>query len=139
MTDTLSPQQRSKRMALVKNANTRPELKVRSLLQRLKCRYRQHVASLPGCPDILFASKRKIIFVHGCFWHRHMCRMGNRMPKSNLKFWQAKLNANRRRDIRNRRQIRHLGFRALVLWECQILKWEDKRLLLKIRHFLADP
>jgi DNA mismatch endonuclease, patch repair protein len=120
--DTLTPQQRSERMRLVRGSDTKPEMAVRRLIHGMGYRYRLHVGKLPGKPDLVFPSRGKIIFVHGCFWHRHpssACRLA-RLPKSRLDFWQPKLEQNRRRDLQARRQLKRSGWRILVIWECQI-------------------
>lgn len=118
--DTLSPRDRSERMARVRGRNTGPERTVRSVLFSLGYRFRLHVAGLPGRPDIVLRSRRCVIFVHGCFWHRHACRNGHRMPKSRVAFWRAKLEGNAERDKRTRARLRRLGWRVLVVWECQL-------------------
>jgi len=117
MTDTLTPAQRSERMSRVRGKDTKPELIVRRVVRALGYRYRLHAKNLPGKPDIVFPLRRRVIFVHGCFWHRHVnC---GRIPKSRLDFWAPKLESNKLRDARNRRQLRKLGWRSLVVWECQ--------------------
>jgi DNA mismatch endonuclease (patch repair protein) len=131
--DTLTPTQRSERMSLVKSKDTLPELAVRRLVHRLGYRYRKHGRSLPGKPDLVFAGKRKIIFVHGCFWHRHKCALG-RIPKSRLDFWEPKLEGNRKRDARNTRQLKSDGWRLLVIWECETRDLEDVGA--RVREFL---
>lgn len=124
-------------MALVKSKNTEPELTVRRLLHRLGYRYRLHVRSLPGCPDIVFPSRRSVILVHGCFWHRHNCEMGNRMPKSRLSFWIPKLQGNKERDRRKRRALRRAGWSVLVIWECQLR--DLARVVNRCVRFLGPP
>ncbi len=97
--DTLTPEQRSERMSRVRNKDTKPEMRVRRLVHALGYRYRLHDSRLPGRPDLVFKSRHKVIFVHGCFWHRHdRCELC-RMPKSRLQFWKPKLKANRERDL----------------------------------------
>ena len=114
--DTLTRAQRSERMARIRSRNTGPELAVRRLVYSLGFRYRLHGTGLPGKPDLVFASRRKVIFVHGCFWHQHPgC---GRQPKSRLEFWTEKLFQNRERDLRNQRKLRSLGWRILIVWEC---------------------
>ena len=103
--DTLTPSERSKRMGLIRGADTRPELRVRSIVHRCGYRYRLHVPALPGKPDLVFPRLRKVIFVHGCFWHRHPDCSLARLPKSRLHFWLPKLTHNRQRDIRNIRRL----------------------------------
>lgn len=116
--DSLSRSARSERMSRVRNKDTKPEWTVRRLLYGLGFRYRLHRASLPGRPDIVFPGRRKAIFVHGCFWHRHpgCCRT----PKSRLDFWLPKLSENRQRDLRNQRRLKNIGWDFLVVWECEL-------------------
>lgn len=117
--DTLSPRQRSRQMARVRSRDTGPEMVVRRLLHRAGFRYRLHAAELPGAPDVVFPARRKVIFVHGCFWHRHAGCPRNRTPKSHRAFWVRKLTGNRRRDQRNLRRLRRLGWSVAVVWECE--------------------
>lgn len=118
--DTLSRAERSERMGRVRSKNTKPELVVRRLVHSLGYRYRLHRTDLPGCPDLVFVSRKKVIFIHGCFWHRHDGCPNTRLPKSRLDFWQPKLEANRLRDARNLRCLRSRGWRIMVIWECQV-------------------
>jgi DNA mismatch endonuclease (patch repair protein) len=132
--DTLTAAARSERMSRVRNKDTTPERVVRQLLSALGFRYRLQGALLPGRPDIVFSRKKKAIFVHGCFWHRHPgC---GRMPKSRLEFWQPKLKANRERDLRNQRALRRNGWKALVIWECEL--GDLDRLCLRLIDFLDE-
>ena len=118
--DTVSPQRRSEIMAKVRSKDSGPELLVRKTAFALGYRYRLHRRDLPGCPDLVFPARRKVIFVHGCFWHRHArCKLA-RMPKSRLEFWTAKLESNRKRDLRSQRALRLAGWQVLILWECQL-------------------
>lgn len=135
--DTLTPAERSERMSRVRSKDTKPEMLVRGLVHRMGYRYRLHDRSLPGNPDLVFPSKGKIIFVHGCFWHRHgkSCEF-TRWPKSKLDFWKPKLERNRRRDERVRRQLRKLGWTVLVVWECQ--SKNSQKLAKRVRVFLED-
>lgn len=120
--DTFSAADRSLRMALVKGKDTRPEMVVRRLIHGLGFRYRLHEKSLPGKPDLVFRKRRKVVFVHGCFWHRHEnCRLA-RLPKSRVDFWMPKLNRNRERDAENVARLSELGWEALVIWECEITR-----------------
>lgn len=132
--DTLTPNERSARMSLVRSKDTKPELLVRKLVHGMGFRYRLHDVSLPGTPDLVFADRKKIIFVHGCFWHRHGTCKNTRWPKSKLDFWKPKLEKNHSRDQANRKTLKKLGWRVLVLWECQIENAE--RLSHRIRQFL---
>lgn len=117
--DTISAEQRSRVMALIRGKNTKPEMAVRKVLHAMGYRYRLHDRSLPGCPDLVFRSRRKIIMVNGCFWHRHKCPYF-RMPKSRVEFWAAKLERNSRRDAKNRRALVKAGWSVLVVWECEL-------------------
>lgn len=132
--DTLSPRQRSERMSLVRGRDTQPELKVRKALHARGYRYRLHSKRLPGRPDIVFVSKRKVVFVHGCFWHRHeKCRLA-RMPKSREEFWRTKLEANRRRDSIKNMQLSELGWDVMVVWECELRDMDE--VIAKLEDFL---
>ena len=106
-------------MASVRSQDTGPEMILRRALHRLGYRFRVNVRTLPGCPDVVFPSRHKIVFVHGCFWHAHGCRWG-KAPKSRQTFWDDKRAANRRRDRRVRRQLRRLGWQTLTVWQCQL-------------------
>jgi DNA mismatch endonuclease (patch repair protein) len=133
--DTLTATERSERMARVRYKDTKPELTVRRMVHALGFRYRLHDGTLPGKPDLVFAGRRKVIFVHGCFWHRHGARCPlTRLPKSKLAFWQPKLEENRKRDKRNAHSLRALGWDMLVVWECQLRNLEPIKT--KITRFL---
>jgi len=117
--DVLNKEQRSELMGRVRGKNTQPELLVRRLVHSLGYRYRLHRSDLPGRPDLVFARKRLVIFVHGCFWHRHArCRKAT-TPASNREYWQSKFRQNRTRDKRNQRDLEKLGWRVVVVWECE--------------------
>lgn len=113
-----APIGRSENMRRIKSANTAPELAVRKLLTELGYRYRLHVEKLPGKPDIVFSGRRKVIFVHGCFWHVHTCKTAHK-PQSNQSYWNPKLTRNVERDARNRDALLSSGWKSLVIWECQ--------------------
>jgi len=132
--DTLTPKERSTRMGLIKNKNTVPELKIRRLVFRLGYRYRLHDNALPGKPDLVFKARRKVIFIHGCFWHRHKCSMG-RLPKSKTDFWLPKLEQNRLRDLDNLKRLEELGWSTLTIWECQL---NEDNLEERIKKFLDE-
>lgn len=132
--DTLDPQQRSARMALIRSKNTKPELVVRRLVHALGYRYRLHRCDLPGTPDLVFAARSKVIFVHGCFWHRHVGCALARLPKSRGDFWVPKLEGNAERDKRNMRALRRLGWGVMTIWECQLR--DTPQLESRIRRFL---
>lgn len=133
MTDVLTRAQRSRCMSLIRGKDTKPERIIRSMVSALGYRYRLHVKKLPGTPDLVFVSLRKVIFVHGCFWHRHSCRRAA-LPATRREWWAAKLAGNRRRDDRNVRKLRSLGWRVLVVWECQLRDCE--RLSERLIRFL---
>lgn len=110
---------RSENMRRIRSKDTAPEMAVRRLIHGLGFRYRLHVKDMPGKPDLVFPSRRKIIFVHGCFWHQHRsCREG-RLPKSNRSYWTPKLQRNVKRDRQALRQLHSAGWDTLVIWECQ--------------------
>ena len=117
--DTVTPEKRRLIMAKVRSKDTTPELVVRKLSHSLGYRFRLYRRDLPGNPDLVFLGLKKIIFVHGCFWHQHRCRRGNRIPASHREYWTNKLEANVVRDKRNLRKLRRLGWKVLVVWECQ--------------------
>lgn len=120
MVDFLSPADRSKRMSRIRGKDTKPELVVRRLLHAAGYRYRLHVGKLSGRPDIVLPRHRAVVFVHGCFWHRHAGCAVATTPKSNRQFWLAKFAANLGRDRRNTAKLRKLGWRVFVVWECQV-------------------
>lgn len=120
MVDSLSPKERSEIMARVRSKDTRPEMRVRKLAFALGYRYRLHDRKLAGCPDLVFGPQRKVIFVHGCFWHRHARCALARLPKSRLDFWVPKLEGNKLRDQRNKRALARRGWKVLTIWECQL-------------------
>lgn len=120
MVDFLTPAQRSRRMSLIRQRDTAPELVFRRAMHSLGFRFRLHVSSLPGKPDLVFPKYKTVVFVHGCFWHRHVhCKIAT-VPKSNTEFWTQKFNANVLRDARNTATLLALGWRVLVVWECQL-------------------
>src|SRR5260221_9305804 len=107
-------------MRAVKGKNTAPELAVRHLVHGLGYRFRLHRADLRGKPDLVFSGRRKVVFVHGCFWHGHLCTRGNRIPKANTDYWRAKIKRNRARDATNAIKLKAGGWRVLVIWECEL-------------------
>ena len=140
MSDTLSPEQRSERMSRVKSKDTKPEFRVRRIAYAMGFRYRLNRKDLPGKPDLVFVKLNKVIFVHGCFWHRHRsCRLA-RLPKSRLDFWLPKLEENRKRDLRTKKKLSNLGWKSLVIWECELgnrTKIERRiKKFLELRHAL---
>ncbi len=118
MTDVHTTEQRSRNMAAIKCKDTSPELIVRSLLHRMGFRYRLHRKDLPGRPDIVLTSRKKIIEVRGCFWHMHKCRYGKVTPATNAAFWATKRLSNVKRDKRNQKNLEAHGWEVLVVWEC---------------------
>ena len=135
MADTVSKSERSRIMAAVKSKDTTPELLVRKLVHGLGYRYRLHVQSLPGTPDLVFPGSRKIINVNGCFWHMHGCARC-RVPSSRRAYWIAKMRRNAARDKRTQRELRQSGWQVMVIWECQISAARLDRLRAKIAAFL---
>ena len=119
MSDVFSPEKRSLVMRSVRSRDTAPELKLRKLLTRMGLRYRLHRADLPGRPDVVLASRRAAVFVHGCFWHGHDCARGARAPKANADYWQGKIARNRARDAASLQALTLQGWRPLVVWECE--------------------
>jgi DNA mismatch endonuclease (patch repair protein) len=120
MTDIVDQATRSRMMSRIRNRDTAPEMAVRRELYRLGIRYRLHNSQLPGRPDIVIGQQRTVIFVHGCYWHRHPgCRLAY-TPKSNVEFWLTKLEGNARRDTENQARLAELGWRVIVIWECEI-------------------
>ncbi|MGU1284777.1 very short patch repair endonuclease [Pseudomonas aeruginosa] len=120
MTDFLSPAERSDRMSRIRGKDTQPELALRKILHKLGLRYRLHGAALPGKPDLVFPRYRTVVFVHGCFWHRHAgCNIAS-TPKSNTPFWLEKFEKNIARDARVAAQLEAEGWRVLVVWECEL-------------------
>ena len=138
MADIVTAKRRSEIMANIRSKGTKPELSVRRMLHAMGYRYRLHPPHLPGKPDIVFPGRRKIIQVHGCFWHQHSdpnCGIVRR-PKSNRKYWLPKLERNVVRDAEHYEQLRALGWEVLVVWECEVRA--DSDLLERVTAFLED-
>ncbi|MCO5081390.1 MAG: very short patch repair endonuclease [Rhizobiaceae bacterium] len=134
--DIYNPIERSRLMSAVKSANTAPEMAVRRLLHAMAYRYRLHQADLPGRPDIVFRRQRKVIFVHGCFWHGHDCGKG-RLPITRTEFWKAKILRNVERDREQTLQLKANGWSVLKIWECETKKRDTETLKEKLRAFLS--
>ncbi|MER8832872.1 very short patch repair endonuclease [Mesorhizobium sp. M0909] len=135
--DTLTPKERSARMALIRSKDTHPEFVVRRLLHAAGYRFRLHVPGLPGKPDIVFSHRRKVVFVHGCFWHNHEdCPVGH-VPKSRGEFWRAKFERTKERDRKNALALEALGWAVAVAWECETR--DPLRLLETLAAFLGPP
>ncbi|MBI1906376.1 MAG: DNA mismatch endonuclease Vsr [Rhodocyclales bacterium] len=124
-------------MSRVRGKGSVAEMRLRRLIHGMGYRYRLHVGTLPGRPDMVFPSRRAVIFMHGCFWHRHRdCRLA-RLPKSRVAFWRAKLEGNRRRDEDVAGRLKALGWRVLVVWECQMRGGDLNEVSIRVRRFLA--
>jgi DNA mismatch endonuclease, patch repair protein len=123
----------SAHMRRIKKKDTKPEIAVRRLLHGLGYRFRLHRNDLPGTPDIVFPARKKVILVHGCFWHQHACSLGRKQPKTNQLYWGPKLARNVERDREARKALRAMGWQALVVWECQVRK---NRVSERITRFL---
>ena len=139
MVDKISPSKRSLNMSAIKSTGMKPEMLVRSMVHRMGYRFRLHSKDLPGKPDLVFRSRKKAIFVHGCFWHQHRkveCLDG-RQPKSNTNYWAKKLARNVERDASNTMELLALGWKVLVLWECEVLG-ANIALERRIRQFLEN-
>lgn len=133
--DKVSPQQRSINMSKVKSKNTKPEKIVRSLLHSLGYRFRLHRKTLPGTPDIVLPKYKAVIFVNGCFWHGHDGCKRATIPDTNKEFWERKISANKARDQKNIFDLEKLGYRCLVIWQCEL---KDKNLLIqRLLNFLT--
>jgi DNA mismatch endonuclease (patch repair protein) len=132
--DVFDKKKRKNIMSKVKGKNTTPELVVRRLLHGLGYRYRLHGKDLPGNPDLVFPGKKKVIFVHGCFWHQHNCKKAKR-PTTNCEFWNAKLDKTIRRDNQNILKLKDAGWKVHVIWECQI---NDKDFKDSLINFLEN-
>jgi len=135
MADVLTPEQRSRNMSSIRGKDTRPEKIVRSLLHRLGYRFRLHRRDLPGKPDLVFPSRRKVVFVHGCFWHMHNCRWGKVTPATNAEFWQTKRKGNCDRDRKVMKLLSAAGWKAFAVWECQTRNPDELRT--RLVNFLA--
>jgi DNA mismatch endonuclease (patch repair protein) len=118
--DHLSPEERSELMSRINSTETEPEQVTRSLLHKAGYRFRKNVSDLPGTPDAVLPKYDTVIFVHGCYWHRHDCRKGRSMPSTNKKFWKEKFERNVERDKENRKELEELGWQVLTIWECEL-------------------
>ncbi len=136
MSDVLTPEQRKYNMSRIRYKNTRPEMIVRSEVHRMGFRYKLHNSALPGKPDLVLTRHKKIIFVHGCFWHMHTCKYGIVKPRTNAEFWEKKRLGNVKRDRKNIRELKKSGWQVLIIWEC----WTKNIPLLKrkLSSFLID-
>jgi DNA mismatch endonuclease (patch repair protein) len=132
--DVLTKKQRSYCMSRIRKTDTTPELTVRRIVHGLGYRFRLYRRDLPGCPDIVLPRHKKVIFVHGCWWHRHNCLLGRRSPKSRRKYWLPKLQGNKERHKKIQRILQKQGWKVLTIWECQTRKPE--KLIGRIADFL---
>ena len=142
MPDTISREQRSENMRRIRGENMKPEMLVRKLSHQMGYRHRLHGKNLPGKPDLVYPGRRKAIFVHGCFWHQHGdpdCKIARR-PKSNLDYWNPKLDRNMQRDARNQEILEEMGWKYMIVWECETKQTQrtgSGALESKIRTFLG--
>ena len=118
--DNLTPERRSANVSKIRAKNTSPEMAVRRLVHGMGFRYRLHVAALPGKPDLVFPRLRKIIQVHGCFWHRHRGCIDSHIPKTRVEYWKPKLARNQKRDRANEKALRRQGWEVLIIWQCEV-------------------
>jgi DNA mismatch endonuclease (patch repair protein) len=132
--DHLSLDRRSENMRAIKGRDTRPEIAVRKLLFSMGYRYRLHAARMPGKPDLVFPARKKVIFVHGCFWHGHDCRRGN-WPRSNQEYWIPKISRNIARDRKNESALAEMGWTVSIVWECELR--DQAGLAARLREYLG--
>ena len=137
MSKIISQEQRSKIMASIHRENTRPELLIRKLAHKMGYRFRLHKKNLPGSPDIVFPGLKKIILVHGCFWHRHECPSGRKIPSKNTTYWQRKFANNVARDQRILKELHNHGWKVFIIWECEILASSHELISKLIEEFLG--
>ena len=135
MVDIHTKAQRSFNMSRIRGKDTKPELAVRSFVHRLGYRFRLHRKDLPGKPDLVLSRHKKVILVHGCYWHMHNCKYGRVVPKTNAKFWREKREGNKQRDKKNIAALKKQGWRILVIWECQLK--DPEKLRQRIKGFLS--
>ena len=134
--DRLTAAARSENMRRIKSKDSTPEITVRRLVHGLGYRYRLHDHQLPGRPDLVFPKRRKIVFVHGCFWHSHnRCKLAH-VPASRQEYWRPKLERNKHRDVAHRRALEALGWDTLVIWECEVKRTET--LAHRLQDFLEE-
>jgi DNA mismatch endonuclease (patch repair protein) len=131
--DTVSPEKRREIMRAIRGKDTHPELMVRSLAHGLGYRYRLHRKDLPGSPDLVFVSPKKVVFVHGCFWHGHECR-ADRHPKTRPDYWAMRIAKNQERDLRKQRELQQTGWSVLTIWECELR--DPAAVVRRLRTFL---
>ncbi|WP_375205438.1 very short patch repair endonuclease [Hyphococcus sp.] len=130
-TDVFTKEKRSEVMRAVKGRDTKPEVALRKKLHALGFRYRLNVKDLPGKPDLVFPKYKTAVFVHGCFWHGHQCKRGNRQPKQNADYWKEKIARNKARDKKNAKELEKLGWRVITVWECELKDLDPASLPIK--------
>ncbi len=135
MVDSISKKHRSWNMSRVRSKDTKPEVKVRSMLHAKGFRFRKNVKSLPGVPDIVLPKYKTVVFVHGCFWHQHPNCVKSHIPKSNVEFWTEKLGKNVIRDKKHKKNLKKLGWNVIYVWECKLKNMEalERKLTNKIK------
>ncbi|NQU04703.1 MAG: DNA mismatch endonuclease Vsr [Calditrichaeota bacterium] len=136
MSDRFSPDERSRIMSKIRGKDTKQELIIRKLIFSMGFRYRLHYSKLMGKPDIAFPGRKKAIFVNGCFWHGHNCKRG-KLPVTNYEFWFKKISGNIQRDKANIAALEELGWKTLIIWQCEINKKQEEHLRNMIRQFLC--
>lgn len=137
MSDNMTREERGKQMSLVKNKNTKPEVELKHLFWKLGYHYRySNWSKLPGKPDLVFVKRKKVVFLHGCFWHRHPGCSNTRLPKSNVEFWERKLSQNVFHDREVYKQLTQLGWEYLIIWECEMKKSNRTSLEKRIHLFM---
>jgi DNA mismatch endonuclease, patch repair protein len=134
--DKVTRAERSALMSRVRSKGSKPEMAVRSIVHGMGFRYRLHATNLPGTPDLVFVARKKIVLVHGCFWHGHHCRSGRNRPATHTEYWNATLERNMKRDRANAARLRRLGWQVLSVWECQVR--ETELLAHRLRSFLEN-
>jgi DNA mismatch endonuclease, patch repair protein len=135
MVDVLTPAQRKLNMSRIRGKGSKPEMMVRRLLHALGYRFRLHRRDLPGTPDIVLPSRMKVVEVRGCYWHMHTCRFGRVVPATNSAFWQEKRLSTVARDKKNLRALQRLGWRTLIIWECEVR--DASRIARRLEEFLS--
>ena len=136
MADIFSPRKRTEIMKNVRTRDTECELVVRKIIFAMGYRYRLHRADLPGKPDVVFPIRKKVIFIHGCFWHGHSGCARGKLPESNISFWQKKITGNKFRDGKVLRKLKNMGWQNLIIWQCQVSHKNITRLRNRIKEFL---
>ena len=137
MADVFTPEKRSQIMSSIRGKDTKPEMVIRRLLHCVGYRFKVHANGLPGKPDLYFSSRKKAIFVNGCFWHGHeKCRRAS-LPKSNRKFWREKIRNNIRRDVETRKELATIGVESFVVWECELTDIDS--VAKNLKGFLGAP